>query len=155
MRLETRKKLADLMECSEQTVTNRVAEGMPRHKDGKNYKYNPSECFEWVFKKKYGLAEDGAPDYNEERARLTKEQADKLERERLREEGETFTRHEVIGVVGGIIKSFSTKIMSIPSKAAPLVTSCKVPEAQNILEGMHYEALQELSEPTELLGKCA
>ena len=95
-------------------------------------------------------------DYNTEKARLTKEQADKLERERLMDEGETYASSEVLHVVGSILKNITTSFTAIPPKVGPLLIGLTKPaQGTDIVEGFIHEALQGVSEPSDMLGECS
>jgi phage terminase Nu1 subunit (DNA packaging protein) len=152
--LLSRTKLAKVWGCTEQSITDRVKNGMPQVKRGKTPKYDVESCILWKYRRDNGVNEEDVIDYNVERARKTKEEADRLERERLRDEGETLNTNDVIEWVKAGDQKVRTKLLSIPSRCAPLVTGQKVAETENILEGIIHETLQELSDPVELPDCC-
>ncbi len=140
---------------SQKTITDWQKIGLPcaeKNTTRQGNKYDTAACIEWRYRQLHGT---GDIDYNEERARLTREQADKLERERLRDEGETFTRTEILQIIGGSLKNVTVKFTAIPPKVGPLLVGLKRPEqGKDIVEGFIYEALQGVSEPSDLLGEC-
>jgi phage terminase Nu1 subunit (DNA packaging protein) len=151
-----RTQLAEIFDVTQKTISDWEKEGMPceeKNTTRKGNKYDTKKCIDWRYDKLYGRGNHDI-DYNEERARKTKEEADKLERERLRDEGETLNTHAVIEWVKSGDQKVRTKLLSIPSRCAPLVVGQKVAETENILEGIIHETLQELSDPVELPDCC-
>lgn len=149
-----RTKLAEIFGVSQKTITDWEAKDMPceeKNTTRKGNKYDTVKCIEWRFS---NLTGEKDIDYNEERARKTKEEADKLERERKREEGETLRTEDVIEWVKSGDQKVRTKLLSIPSRCSPLVVGQKPSEIENILEGVIYEALSELSDQAELPECC-
>ena len=155
MSVVNKRQLAEIFDVSQQTLSSWQKDGMPIDKQGSkgvSGEYSTASCIEWRFRQLHGGSDI---DYNDERARLTKEQADKLERERLRDEGETFTRTEILQVIGGMLKNLTVKFTAIPPKIGPLLVGLKRPEqGKDITEGFIYEALQGVSEPSDMLGEC-
>jgi phage terminase Nu1 subunit (DNA packaging protein) len=60
-------------------------------------------------------------DFNEERARLTKEQADKLERERLLDEKRLVPADGVRRLIERLVGGANARLGSIPAKLAPVI----------------------------------
>lgn len=92
----------------------------------------------------------GDSDFQAERTRLTREQADKLERERLLAEGKLLETDAVLDWVGRGDQRVRSKILSIPSRCAPLVIGRKITEVEKIMTDVVYEALKELADTSEL-----
>lgn len=83
----------------------------------------------------------------DEKARLTKAQADMAEMEAEEMAGTLVRRDEVVQEWQGILMDMKSKLMALPSKAATLVADEENPAlCQEILDRMVREALQELSE---------
>jgi phage terminase Nu1 subunit (DNA packaging protein) len=94
-----------------------------------------------------GRMKGGTGEFVDEKARLTKAQADMAEMEALEMSGEMVRRDEVVQEWQGILMDMKAKILSMPSKAATLVADEDSPAVcQQILDKMIREALQELSE---------
>ena len=92
-----------------------------------------------------GRLRAGELDLAEERARLAKEQADAKEMENARLRGDLVEIGSVAKEFGRQASAVRTRLLAIPSKAAPLVISCKKPaEARAVIEDMIEEALNEL-----------
>ena len=90
--------------------------------------------------------DDGPIDTNQEKARLTKAQADKTEIEVAAMRGEVVAIQSVIDEVDKMLKAFRQKALTMPSKISPLVYSEKsVASIRAILEDEVNEVLSELS----------
>ena len=91
--------------------------------------------------------EDGVLDFQEEKARLTKMQADKAEMEVLEMSGELARIEDVVEAWQSQLMDMKGKLLSMPSKLATLVVDVDSPaEAQDLMDDHVREALQELSE---------
>lgn len=92
-----------------------------------------------------GRLRAGELDLAEERARLAKEQADAKEMENAIARGDLVHINDVAEQFGKQAAAVRTRLLAIPSKAAPLVISSEKPaEARAIIEDMIEEALNEL-----------
>lgn len=122
-------------------------------KEGRLHKL-PNGCFNlvetvqawirWEHEKAKG---DGPKTLEEAKIRLTTAQAEKTELEVGALLGELHPAASVEAVWSDMIGAFKARIMSIPTKLAPLLAGRKNPnEIQSILKGATNEALQELSE---------
>jgi phage terminase Nu1 subunit (DNA packaging protein) len=88
----------------------------------------------------------GSGDFADEKARLTKAQADMAEMEAEEMSGDLVRRSEVVQEWQNILMDMKSKLMAMPSKAATLVADEENPAVcQQILDKMVREALQELS----------
>lgn len=82
-----------------------------------------------------------------ERTRLTKWQADKTELEVAVLRGELIPSEIVQKVWGGMVMSFRSRVMSIPTKSAHSVLGAiNVAEAESVLKKLVNEALEELAD---------
>ncbi len=91
-------------------------------------------------------------DLTAERARLTKEQADKTATENKRLNGSLVETSAVMDLWMRRISNLKTKLLNIPAKAAPVLVSLKTKaEVQTTLETCIHETLCEIanSEPLE------
>lgn len=96
------------------------------------------------------------PDLVDERARLAKEQADKAAMENSARRGELLERSDVDAAVTAEFTRAKTRLLAIPSKAAPLIIQVdETAEAEVVLREAITEALQELSDPDELVAHIA
>lgn len=87
----------------------------------------------------------GSLTLTEERARLVQIQASLAELEYEKALGNLLEKEEVIRVWTGMILSARARLLSIPSKVAPLLDGKNKAERKEILERYVYEALNELA----------
>lgn len=84
----------------------------------------------------------------DERARLDKLRADKIEMELTIARGELMNPDDAMREWSKTVQAVRARLLSIPSKGAPLLVGTKSEaEAQNILQRLIYEALKELANP--------
>lgn len=121
--------------------------GPPHNDNG----YPPDKFGDWL--KQRNLAGVGVTpggvllDYEAERARLTKWQADKAELDVAVMRGELIPSDIVARVWGGMVIAFRSRVMSIPTKSAHSVLGAiNVAEAEAVLKKMVNEALEELAD---------
>ena len=87
-------------------------------------------------------------DLTAERARVAKEQADKLTMENAERRGELVEFQATVTKWRSEATRVKNRLLAMPSKLAPLMIGVKKPaEAQSILEQAVHEALSELSQP--------
>jgi phage terminase Nu1 subunit (DNA packaging protein) len=120
------------------------SEGSPplRTADGKY----PAEAFgEWLERRRIGENGEG-PDYQIERARLTKLQADKVELELGQIRGSLLSREVVLDYWIEKAAKIRAKLLSLPSRLAPRVAPPdKLVQTQEAAREIIYEALEELA----------
>ena len=139
----TSKDVAKLLGIDERTLRRWKNDGMPAFESG--------EVGNWYverkLKERFGDAANGEGlDFTAERARVAKEQADKLAMENDARRDMTMTRGEVAALLTRVIMIFKTRLMTIPMKLAPLLFGMKsIPEIMEALKAAIYEALNELS----------
>lgn len=86
-------------------------------------------------------------DYHAEKARLVKHQADKAEIEVKTLSGELVRAADVEAEWTDMLSAMKSRLMAIPSKAAPIVAAEDNPaQVIDIIEDLVREALQELSD---------
>lgn len=111
----------------------------------------PADKFgDWLrdrWRRDLGVAPDGEVyDYEVERARLTKAQADKTELEAAELAGALVRVEDVETEWGRMLGAVRARLLSLPSKAAPRVrVAVNDEEAAALIEAEVTEALQELS----------
>jgi hypothetical protein len=87
-------------------------------------------------------------DLTAERARVAKEQADKLEMENAVRRGELVDAEEATAVYRAEFQRCAVKLQGLPTKLAPLIVGCKsLAEVQDILSTGVGECLDELLRP--------
>ena len=94
-----------------------------------------------------GIAEDGQVyNYEQERARLTKAQADRTELEAAELRGELVRVADLVDEWGRMLGAVRSRLLSLPSKAAPRARGAvNDDEAATLIEVEVLEALEELS----------
>lgn len=103
-----------------------------------------------------GRKGDGETDLVDERARLAKEQADKAQMENAARRGELVERADVDAAVVAAFTRVKSRLLAIPSKAAPVLLQAEdAPEAEIMIRQAVVEALTELSDPDELVASLA
>lgn len=91
--------------------------------------------------------ESGKLDPAQERARKDRELADKTAMENEARRGQLVDRADVDAAVIGAFSRVRSRLLSIPSKAAPLVAQdLEIAEIEHLIRSQVIEALQELSE---------
>jgi len=99
------------------------------------------------------LQGQGSITLTDERARLTKVQADIAILEYEKTTGQLLEKDEVISAWKAMIMACRSRLLSIPTKAAPLIEGLNKRESQHVLEKMVWEALNELSNSSKLSPK--
>lgn len=146
--------LADAHGVSENTITNWLEEGLPRaraaERRGQSDEYDVAETIRWRLAREAGkgaIDEDGQLiNVDAERARLTKEQADKVAMENEVRRGRLVDAEHVAALWANTLTNVKNRMLGIPTRAAPLVIGRKaVPEVREIIKRFIVEALNELS----------
>lgn len=151
--------LADAHGVSENTITNWLEEGLPRVKAaerrGQSDEYDVAETIRWRLAReaaKGALDDEGnLINFDSERARLTKEQADKIAMENEMRRKTLVSAEHVAEHWANLCSNVKNRLLSIPTRAAPLVVGKKtMPEAREVIRRLVMEALNELisSDPT-------
>lgn len=141
--------MLEIMECSPTTLTDMKKQGLMVQPVYGVYDLIPSirNYLKKLKNKASATTAEGVLDFHEEKARLTKMQADKAEMEVKELAGELVRVEELIDAWHEILMDCKGKILSIPSKLATLVADIENPaEAQELIEDHLREALEELSE---------
>ena len=127
------------------TIDTWVMKGCPvkeRDKDGRIKSMSLAEVARWKI-----FQSGESSELENERTRLTKWQADKTELEVAVLRGELIPSEIVQRVWGGMVVSFRSRVMSIPTKSAHSVLGAvNVAEAEAVLKKLVNEALEELAD---------
>lgn len=116
-----------------------------------NGTHPPDQFRDWLrgrWSEEVGVGSDGRPadSFQAERTRLTKAQADKAEIEAAELARELVRTEDVKLTWGELVAAVRAKLLSLPSKLAPLLAPPgKIAEAQALAETMVHEALSELA----------
>lgn len=115
-----------------------------------NGKYPAREFGDWLKRRHLsGLIPVGdgkVLDLNAERARLAKEQADKTALENEEKRGVMVDVREIVDRWAAVGTNIKARLLSIPTKAAPLVLGCKtLPQVREVLAQLINDVLSELS----------
>lgn len=151
--------LADAHGVSENTVTNWLEEGLPRAKAaarrGQSDEYDVAETIRWRLAREAAkgvLDENGALiNFEGERTRLTREQADKISMENEMRRGRLVDTEHVAALWANLLTNVKNRMLAIPTRAAPLVVGRKsLPEVRDVVRRLIVEALNDLvsSDPT-------
>ncbi|MEK9724069.1 MAG: terminase small subunit [Rhodospirillaceae bacterium] len=113
-------------------------------------KYDTQACIQWLIKyemrKLTQTPEGEVINYEDERARLTREQADKVAMENEERRGRLVDSDKVGMWWATLVSNAKTRFLAIPTKAAPLVFGAKtMPQVRDHLERLIVEVLSELS----------
>tara|TARA_R110001632_G_scaffold17964_2_gene56212 strand:- start:110 stop:583 length:474 start_codon:yes stop_codon:yes gene_type:complete len=139
--------VAKELDLSTKMVNDLIARGTITKQDRAQYDLVTArtEYIRHLRKVAAGRVQAGELDLGEERARLAKEQADAKEMENANLRGELVFIDDVAKQFGQQASAVRTRLLAIPSKAAPLVLNCTKPaEARQVIEEMIEEALNEL-----------
>lgn len=136
--------ISDLTGSTRRTVLKRLQD-LPRQKgSGRSILYESTDALPIMF----GLGKPSdKKSLEKERTRLTSAQAEKTELEIEVIKGNLVPKEQIIGTMGPMISAFRAKMLSLPTKAAPVVVNeVDAAQVEIILREYVYEALDELSE---------
>jgi phage terminase Nu1 subunit (DNA packaging protein) len=140
--------MLEIMDCTPTMLTQYKKDGVMVQPVYGVYDLIPSirNYLKKLKNKASAVTTEGVLDFHEEKARLTKMQADKAEMEVREMSGELVRVDDVLQDWESILMDCKGKLLSIPSKLATLVTDIENPaEAQNLIEDHIREALEELA----------
>lgn len=150
----TKQQVAEMLGVTTRTVTRyqeRPTDPLPVREivaTGGN-KYQPNAVLEWAIRQRIKALSAGneeVPDFNLERARLTRANADKAELELRELQGELLRADLVEKAMLLLVTNFRARILALPSKAAPeLLAADGDREYRSILEQHCHDALHELA----------
>jgi phage terminase Nu1 subunit (DNA packaging protein) len=146
--------LAQIFGISATTVDNWLRHGCPvlqAGRAGRAYRFDTAAVFAWYVER---LKAKATPSPNDplEAARIRKleAQAEVAEIEAAHRRGEIALIEDVAEAVGQVFDRVRTKLLALPSKAAPMVVRAGgLAQARDVLDGLIYEALAELADHGE------
>lgn len=141
--------IAKLLLLSERRVQQLVKERVIKKTEHGRYELAP--CVQGYIKYLQERAQKGNPgfgiDYHQEKARLVKSQADKAEIELQQMANSLVSTDEVIKVWTEVVTDCKSRLLSVASKAAPIVaTETSAGLCQKIIDELVREALLELGQ---------
>ena len=148
------RRLAEIFGVNERTIRSWVTGLEPDQVAGKGggrgrHLYSVPRIIEHHFAPRDANGE--VLDLNAERARVAKEQADKLERDNAIARGDSLEWSKLRPVLIRLWSDARTKLLAMPRKAAPLVVGLQtMPEIEAILDDQIREALEAASEVDDL-----
>ena len=144
--------LARLLGCTIQSVQKYNQDGVfPREPDGKFVLEKCIPLFIAWCRKGGPERERSQANFNEEKARLTRAQADRAELDLAEKSGEVIDAAEAVLAWEQMLTNCKNKVLSIPSKAAPMFSAeTDTAVIQDDLENYLRDALQELSDGESL-----
>lgn len=146
-----RTQLADVIGKTDKTVQVWLDEGMPRVSttgQGGESVFDTAEVIRWMIARECGAKDENGNVIvlEAERARLTKEQADKTAMQNEVMRGNLLDGRAVAEHWGTVIVNAKTRLLSIPTKAAPMLLGAKtMPQAREIVERFIIEVLNDLA----------
>ena len=155
--MATRKDLAEHLDLHPTTISDLINKGVLPISSGKS-SVNIDICrvayIHHLRKAARYTKRDGTGDVQEEKARLTKAQADERELIVAKLRGDLLDANDVQRLWSDYAANVRSKLLSLPTKAAHHVLAAEnFAEAEKVLKEIVYEALQELVEdgiPREL-----
>ena len=139
--------LAKALDYSVPTITHWVRRGCPVQQEGsqtKAWKFKLSEVVQWLLDQQASPADAAA--LTAERVRLTCAQADRQEHALQLEREQVVPLEEVALFWADILGAARTRLLAVPTRAAPLVLGCtSLAGAAAILDELICEALTDLS----------
>ena len=140
--------LADLTGKSRNTIAG-ILRGQPFHAGPRNSKQFESVVMLPLI---YGLASEDILDLNEARAKLAVKQVEKIDFDMDLKAGSYIPYDEMLHAMQRIFVAFRTRMLSIPTKSAPLIATESDPiNIQELLEEYISEALDELTDLKEFI----
>lgn len=139
-------KLACILGKSERALTDWQKEGMPIEKSGmrgQSNTYDTEKVIDWMIKR----ATDTDGEMEKAKLRLTLAQARNAELDADEKEGSLISLENMKGLWGNVLAAFRARILSMPSRLTPLITTHRDPKKiEKILKDACTEALNELAE---------
>ena len=135
-----RSQLAEHFNVALTTIDDWRRSGCPNTKKGRSVVFNVRQVEEWINEK-----QGGELDYTQERAKLTKLQAEKVSLELEQQRGSLIPMDLVVATWQGHIGNARAKLLALPPKIAGQVIAIdNYLEIEQLITGLVYEALDEL-----------
>ena len=132
---------AQKLNVSLTTLDDWRRKGCPHTKTGKQVFFNLDDLNEWL-----NTRSGGELDYTQERAKLTRLQAEKVTLELEQQRGNLLPMELVIAAWQGHIANARAKLLALPPKAASQVLGMEsYLEVEHAIREIIYEALDELA----------
>ncbi len=136
----SKNQLTDLTGKSYRTINSRLSD-IPYESKGKAHIYNSIAALSAI----YAPDIEVDYDYNEERARLTKFQADEKELQVQILNGDLIPSEQVIDLLQGVIANARAKLLTLPIKAAQAaIQATDVKDIEKGIQDLIFESLSEL-----------
>ncbi len=142
----TQRQVAEVLGVSPRHVRRLIEDGvLPRPKAPR--RYDLAACVEAYYRWKFDRGTDSeAPDLSRERALLARSQRQKVELELRVRRQELVELSRVEAVLSEVFSRCRSKLLALPTKAAPLLVGVKsLPRARDLLDGLVREVLSELA----------
>lgn len=140
--------IAKLLDLTDRRVQQLTSEGVIPKTERGRYELVPAVRGYIRYLRDRSIGKDGAviPDIASERARLTREQADKMAMENAKARGELIPTPLVQKSIERAFSAFGSRIDAVPRKAVPRLKGCSGDAArEKVLRDLIKEALHELS----------
>jgi len=137
--------LAKILDISEVSVHELVKKNIIQ-KEGRG-QFIPHKCIVYYIRHlREQAAGRGGTELTDERARLAKAQAERVEMENEVTKGNLIKIEDAQKEISSAVIACRARILSIPTTIAPFVITCEtVAEVKSVIENACYEALNELS----------
>ena len=149
-----KRQLADILGTTEETLTQWAKQGMPillKRLGREGNQYETAAVISWLDARH--KSDDPPTDYETERTRKVKLEADILALEKAQLEGHLIPSEKVEASWIGMISAFRAKMIAIPYKYAPLVAGKSFIEVETLLTDAIHAALEELYNDDDV-GNC-
>jgi phage terminase Nu1 subunit (DNA packaging protein) len=139
----SQRQVAEAKGCALTTVQNWMRQGCPARKKRGRWVFSLPEIEKWLSER--GKKATGSLDA--ERARLAREQADKLEMENALTRGEMVHIDDSAAVLEAVFVAIRAKILSLKVKIPPNVIGCgRLPEIEAIVDRECNSILHEIAQ---------
>ena len=151
--LVPKNQLAEIFGVSAHTIRFWIDDGLPVVERtgsgaGRHNQYDTHAVTTWLENR--AAKKQDVIDYNEERARKTKLEADKLALDLLKMQRELIHVDDIERAWGSLVAAFRARVLSLPSRiASQVLTMTSAFDVEAFIRQQVYEALSELSKDAE------
>jgi phage terminase Nu1 subunit (DNA packaging protein) len=142
-----KRQLADILGCTEETLSQWGKQGMPillQRLGREGNQYDSAAVIAW--REARALSDQPVTDYDTERTRKVKIEADILGIQKAQIEGRMIPSEKVEAAWVSLVSAFRARMLAIPSRCAPIIAGLgSYVEVENTLTDVIHEALTELS----------
>ena len=142
-----KRQLADIMGCTEETLSQWEKQGMPvllKRRGCAGNQYETAAVIGW--RDARGQSDAPPTDYETERTRKVKIEADILSLEKAQLEGRLIPADKAEQAWTKLVAAFRARMLAVPSKCAPLVAGLSFIDAERVMADAVSDALRELSD---------